>query len=175
MAAAARTALVPERASWFAVHTRSRHEKTVARLLQEKRLETFLPLSEEMHRWRDRWKKVELPLFSGYLFAQFCSPHERLALLRTPGVVRIVGFGCQDQPVPDEQVESLRRILQADANVHRHRLLKAGQRVRIISGALAGVEGILARVRSAERLVINIPSVRQAVGVEISGYDVLPL
>ena len=173
MAAAALQPL--PRASWFAVHTRSRHEKIVARQFEEKRIEAYLPLREEMRRWQDRWKKVELPLFSGYVFAQYFTPYERISILRTPGVVRIVGFGHQDEPVPVEEIESLLRVLEVDANVHRHCYLRVGQRVRVISGAMAGVEGILARVKKSDRLVININAIQQAVAVEISGYDVLPL
>lgn len=160
---------------WYAIHTRSRHEKQVTRYLSDKQIEVFLPLRQEMHRWRDRWKKVELPLFSGYVFAQYDTEQRRLAVLRTPGVVRVVGFGQKDAAVPDEQIEALKKILATDQPLERHRYLRAGQRVRIISGALAGVEGILARVKQGNRLVINIAPIRQAVAVEISGYDVIPL
>jgi transcription antitermination factor NusG len=161
---------------WFAIHTRSRHEKLVARQLGEKDFETFLPLRLEVHRWRDRWQKVEVPLFGGYLFAHYDgAPPRRFAILRTPGVVRIVGFGGREEPVPDEQMQALRRMVAHDGVIERHRFLRAGQRVRIINGSLAGVEGILARVKGRDRLVLNIAPLRQAVSIELSGYEVVPI
>lgn len=167
---------LPRVAQWFAVHTRSRHEKQVARLLSEKRLESFLPLRREVHRWRDRYKPVELPLFGGYVFVQLAqSDEDRLQVLKTFGVVRIVGFGRRDTPVPGEQIEMLRRLTASDATLHRHRYLRVGQRVRVISGTLAGMEGILLRMKKADQLVVSIPAIRQAVAVELSGYEVLPV
>jgi transcription antitermination factor NusG len=163
-------------APWFAIHTRSRHEKQVAQHLLERQFTAFLPLRLEVHRWKDRMKKVEVPLFSGYLFVRYAGePQLRLSILRTPGVVRIVGFGGKDEPVPAQQMESLRRVLDHDGLLHRHRFLRAGQCVRILSGAFAGVTGILKRVKSGHRLVINIEPLRQAVALEISGDEVAPL
>ncbi len=167
---------LPQIPQWFAVHTRSRHEKQVAHLLAEKRLESFLPLRREVHRWKDRYKPVELPLFAGYVFVQLTqSDEDRLQVLKTFGVVRIVGFGRRDTPVPDEQIEMLRRLTASDATLHRHRYLRVGQRVRVISGTLAGMEGVLVRVKKADRLVVSIPAIRQAIAVELSGYEVLPI
>lgn len=168
------TQLAP--ANWFAIHTRSRFEKQVASQLCSKQIETFLPLRKEVHRWKDRYKPVELPLFSGYVFVQLPgNPDDRARVLRTPGVVRIVGFGPQDAVVPAEQIEALRRVLGTDSLVTRHRYLRVGQRVRIISGALAGVTGILARIKNTDRLVVAVEPIRQAVSIELSGYEVLPL
>lgn len=161
---------------WYAIHTRARHEKVVARQLAEKELEAFLPLRLEVHRWKDRYKKVEVPLFNGYVFVQFpWQPSLRLAVLTTPGVLRIVGFGQRDTPVPDEQIEALRRVLHSQALLHPHRYLRVGQRVKVINGALAGVEGILVRVKTSERLVIAVGAIRQAVALELSGYEVVPI
>jgi transcription antitermination factor NusG len=169
-------ASLPALPQWFAVHTRSRHEKQVARLLAEKRLESFLPLHREVHRWKDRYKPVELPLFNGYVFVQLAADTEqRLHVLKTFGVVRIVGFGRSDTPVPEKQIEMLRRLTASDATLHRHRYLRVGQRVRVISGTLAGMEGILMRMKKSDRLVVSIPAIRQAVAVELSGYEVLPV
>jgi transcription antitermination factor NusG len=159
---------------WYAVHTRSRHEKLVARQFQEKQIEAFLPLCTEVHRWKDRYKKVEVPLFSGYVFAQFASGTlRRQAVLKTTGVIRIVGFGQRDEPVPDEQIDALRRVLESDALLQKHRYLRVGQRVKVISGALAGVEGILKRIKGNARLVIAVEPIKQAIAVELTGYEVV--
>ncbi len=161
---------------WYAIHTRSRHEKLVARQFLEKQIEAFLPLCTEVHRWKDRYKKVEVPLFSGYVFAQFASGSlRRQAVLKTTGVIRIVGFGQRDEPVPDEQIDALRRVLESDALLQKHRYLRVGQRVKVISGALAGVEGILKRIKGNARLVIAVEPIRQAVAVELSGYEVVAI
>jgi transcription antitermination factor NusG len=161
---------------WFALYTRSRFEKQVAEQLERKRLPVFLPLRMEMHRWQDRYQKVEVPMFRGYLFAQFApSSPERTAVLRTPGVVRIVGFGQKDAEVPAEQIELLRRVAEEGSRLHSHRYLRIGQRVKIASGALAGVEGILVRIRKQDRLVIAVDAIRQAVALELAGYEVIPV
>jgi len=164
------------RPQWYAVHTRSRHEKQVARLLEEKQLDAFLPLRKEVHRWKDRCKPVELPLFTGYVFVRLpLDVEQRLRVLRTFGVVRIVGFAQQDVSVPEAQIEMLRRLTASDAPLHRHRYLRAGQRVKVISGSLAGVDGILVRVTKTDRLVVSVPAIHRSVAVEISGYDVVPV
>ena len=163
-------------APWFALYTRSRFEKQVAEQLERKRLPVFLPLRMEVHRWQDRYQKVEVPMFRGYLFAQFePNSSERTAILRTTGVVRIVGFGQQDAEVPGEQIAALRRLAGEGALLHPHRYLRIGQRVMVATGALAGMEGILVRVKRQERLVIAVEAIRQAVAVELAGYEVIPL
>ena len=163
-------------ANWYALHTRSRFEKKVAEQLCEKQVPTFLPLRKEVHRWKDRYKPVELPLFGGYVFVKLSGqPDLRVRVLRTPGVVRIVGFGQQDAPIPTDQIERLQRILESSSVVHRHSYLRVGQRVKIISGTLSGVEGILVRIKNADRLVVSVEPIRRAISIELSGYEVLPL
>ena len=163
-------------APWFALYTRSRFEKQVAEQLDRKRIPVFLPLRQEVHRWQDRYQKVEVPLFRGYLFAQF-EPNSftRVSVLRTTGVVRIVGFGAEYSVVPAEQIDTLRRLAEERAALHPHRYLRVGQRVKVATGALAGVEGILVRIRKQDRLVIAVDAIRQAVAVELAGYEVIPL
>lgn len=161
---------------WYAIYTRSRHEKLVAQQLERKQIETFLPLCSEVHRWQDRYQKVEVPLFRGYVFAQFDRDSSaRLSVLRSTGVVRIVGFGQEDAVIPGEQIVSLQRLMDVRSHIHRHRYLQVGQRVTVISGALAGLEGILVKVKKQDRLVIAVQPIRQAIAVEISGYQVVPV
>jgi len=163
-------------APWFALYTRSRFEKYVAEQLERKRVPVFLPLRQEVHRWQDRYQKVEVPLFRGYLFAQFHpDSFERISVLRTSGVVRIVGFGMEYSEVPAAQIETLRRLAEERSAFHPHRFLRVGQRVKVATGALAGVEGILVRIRKQDRLVVAVDAIRQAVAVELAGYEVIPL
>jgi len=161
---------------WFAIYTRSRFEKQVAEQLERKRLPVFLPLRLEVHRWQDRYQKVEVPMFRGYLFVQFPRDSvQRMTVLRTTGVVRIVGFGQNDTEVPAEQIASLRRLTEQGVMLHPHRFLRVGQRVKIANGVLAGMEGILVRIKKQDRLVVSVDAIRQAVAVELAGYEVIPL
>lgn len=163
-------------APWFALYTRSRFEKHVADQLERKRVPVFLPLREEVHRWQDRYQRVEVPMFRGYLFAQFAPDSlERVSVLRTTGVVRIVGFGSEYSVVPSEQIEMLRRLAAERTALQPHRYLRVGQRVKVATGSLAGMEGILVRIRKQDRLVIAVDAIRQAVAVELAGYEVIPL
>jgi transcriptional antiterminator NusG len=158
---------------WFAVQTRARHEKVVAQRLREVGVMTFLPLVKAVHRWSDRRKTVELPLFSCYVFVRLAPKNEsRLRVLLIEGVLNFVGPRGQGVAIPDEQIDSLRRLLQEQLPYCSHPFLKIGQRVRIRSGALDGVEGILVS-RSGERtLVVSVDAIDRSLAVRIEGYDV---
>ena len=148
----------------------------MAEQLERKRLPVFLPLRMEVHRWQDRYQKVEVPMFRGYVFTQFAiDSTERAEILRTVGVVRIVGFAQKYSEVPAEQIASLRRLADEGALLHAHRYLRIGQRVKVATGALAGVEGILVRIKKQQRLVVAVDAIRQAVAIELAGYEVIPL
>jgi len=161
---------------WFAVQTRARHEKVVVQRLRETGVVTFLPLVKGVHRWSDRRKTVELPLFSCYVFVRLAakSKKHRLVLL-VDGVLNFVGPRGQGLAIPDEQIDALRKLLQEQLPYSSHPFLKIGQRVRIRSGALDGVEGILVS-RSGERtLVVSIGAIDRSLAVRIEGYDVEPI
>jgi len=101
-----------EESNWYAVHTMARHEKRVASQFEEKRVCTFLPLLHQVHRWSDRRSVVETPMFSCYAFVRMVQTvAERLKVLRTPGVLGFVGSERQGTPIPDEQIESLRKAI----------------------------------------------------------------
>jgi transcription antitermination factor NusG len=96
---------------WYAVTTRSRHEKVVAEQLWQKDIECFLPLREVLSRWKDRQKKVQFPLFPGYLFVRVPIQERRLDVVKVPSVVRIIGFNGQAVPIPDEQIQSVQKLV----------------------------------------------------------------
>src|ERR1039458_5960145 len=130
--------------SWYAVQTRARHERVVVQRFRDKGLTTFLPLVTEVRRWSDRQKVLELPLFSCYVFVKIMNTNEdRLRVLSTDSVFDFVGVRRQGTPIPDEQIEAVRTIVEERVSWQSHPFLKIGQRVRIRSGALDGVEGIL--------------------------------
>ncbi len=117
---------------WFAITTRSRHEKMVVEQLDRQRIESFLPLVKQIHKWSDRQKEVELPLFSGYTFVRliFGSP-DRLRVLKTYGVAGFVGMGGMATAVPEAQIENVKTLLANQIPMRDHPFLQIGQRVRI--------------------------------------------
>jgi len=172
------TAIVspPEEAQdWYALLTRARHEKAVVHRLCDAGVTTFLPLVTEVRQWSDRRKCVEFPLFSCYVFAKLTpTNHAKLQALRTDGVLNIVGAPGGGTPIPEEQIDAVRRVLHERLPWHSHPFLKIGQRVRIRSGALEGVEGILVGRSGESSIVVSIDAIQRSLAVRIEGYEVEP-
>ena len=160
---------------WYAVQTRSRFEKVVRAELRISGIEHYLPTFEDLHQWKDRKKVVELPLFSGYIFARFeGSEKYRIQVLRTNGVVRILGAGTAIEPVGVWEIDSIRRLLQSGSRCFPHPFIREGAWVRVRRGALAGVEGRLVRVKNQTRLVLSVDLLSQSVATEVDARDVEP-
>ena len=158
---------------WFAVWTRSRQEKVVAATLSKLGVHHYLPLKSELRKWSDRKQMVETPLFSGYLFVNInLSTNSRLQVLKAPGVGSLVGNQMGPMPIPDRQIEDIRRLITVGAECSVQPVLKEGDRVRVVQGALAGVEGTLIRSGSASRLLVSIEMIRQSLSVSILRSDV---
>ena len=161
---------------WFAVLTRARHEKVVAQRLRDAGVATFLPLVKGIHRWSDRQKTVELPLFSGYVFVGLVPSNDaRRRVLLIDGVLNFVGPRGQAVDIPYNQIDSLRRLLEEQLPYLCHPFLKIGQHVRIRSGALDGVEGILVSRCGERTLVVSVDAIDRSLAVRIEGYDVEPI
>lgn len=162
--------------NWYAVQTRSRHEKMVARQLEGQGFATFLPLTSQLRQWSDRRKLVELPLFPGYTFLRMIyQPEQRLRVLSTEGIVGFVGVHGQGRPIPDRQIEHIQNLLSAKVQLESHPFLKVGQRVRIRSGSLNGTEGILVGQESDRMLVISVELIQRSVSIRLQGYEVEPI
>ena len=157
--------------AWYAVKTRSRHEKVVRDALVERGIECFLPLSREKHRWSDRVQIVEVPLFSTYLFVRLPAARPRPSV-NAKGVVSLVSLGGEPAPVPASDVEALQRLAAGGVALERHVFLRSGQRVRIRSGPFRGIEGTLLRRKGKEKLVINVDIFAQAAALTLDGIDV---
>jgi transcription antitermination factor NusG len=160
-------------ARWYVAQTRSRHEKRVAKQLQERGIEHYLALYETVSRWKDRRVRLDLPLFPGYVFVHMAL-QERLRVLDIPSVVRLVGFGGLPVPITDYEMESLRVGLMSKRGVEPHPHLTAGRHVRIRSGPLAGLEGILIRKKGNYRLAISVKLIERSVLVEVDLCDLEP-
>ena len=162
--------------SWYAVHTRSRHEKRVVVELQQKGITTFLPLLTQMRKWSDRRMKVDVPLFSCYVFVNIpTSAETRVAVLRTSGVLTFVGGNHLGSPIPTKEIEQIQTILEKKVPFAAHPFLEIGQRVRIRGGALDGIEGVLTRFGGSDRLVISVQTIQRSLCVTVEGYDVEPI
>jgi transcription antitermination factor NusG len=160
-------------AYWYAVYTRPRHEKCVAQQVESRQMQSFLPLYRAVHRWKDRTKEVDLALFPGYVFVHL-PLRDRLRVLEIPGVVRFVSFQSKPAALPEIELESLRRGLAGRIPMTPHPYLQVGRRVRLRSGPMAGLEGILRRRKERLRLVVSIEMLMRAVAVEVDEADVVP-
>lgn len=162
--------------SWFAVRTRSNHERAACDRLVVKGVEAYLPTLLVRSRRRDRRSVVTRPLFPGYFFARLRLEHtHRVEVLKAPGVMHLVGFGGGPVVVPDAQVESIRITLEAKNHAELLWRVVRGQKVRIVSGALAGAEGVVVNDASgSHRLVISLDLLGRSLSVEVSPEDLMP-
>jgi transcription antitermination factor NusG len=158
---------------WFAIWTRSRHEQVVREQIERKHFDAFLPTITKWSRWKDRKKKVDWPLFPGYCFARF-RPEESLAVLKCTGVVNVVSFEGKPAPIPEHEIDSIRRLVQSDLQYDPCPLIHEGMMVEVTHGPLKGVVGRLLRKGTHARLVLSVELIGQAVSVEVDAADVTP-
>jgi transcription antitermination factor NusG len=159
---------------WFALHVNVRRERVTADALHSRGFENFLPLGRTRHRWSDRIKEVEVPLFPRYLFCRF-NVQDRHRVLTTPGVEYIVGIGKIPVIIPPEEIAALDTVMKSAAIAQLSPFLQTGQWVRIEEGALSGLEGILLDFRGSCRLVVSVTLLQRSVAVEIDRLDVTPI
>ena len=151
---------------WFALQVRAKHELTVANLLRGKGYAPFAPLYQRRRQWSDRTKVVETPLFPGYLFCRL-NLQDRLPVLKTPGVTRIVGYGRVPEELEETEINALQAMVASGRPSQPWPYLQAGDRVQIESGALRGLQGILLEVRGMHRLVLSVTLLQRSVAVQI--------
>lgn len=159
---------------WYALRTRSRHEKLVRDRLHKQGVEQLLPTLKRLSQWKDRKKAIEVPLFAGYCFARF-PWRDRLPVLTVPGVVSIVGGGMAPQPIPEEEINALKSLMDSELPYDAHPYLREGMAVEVTRGPLEGIRGILLRKEKHYRLVISVHLIKQAAAVEIDAVDVVPI
>jgi transcription antitermination factor NusG len=159
---------------WYAAHTRANHEKRVAEQLGRRAVEHFLPVYQTVRKWADRRKRLEIPLFPGYIFVRL-PLQERLRVLEIPSVARLVGFDNIPISLPDHEMEVIRNGLTGQLRALPHHYLKAGRRARIIRGPLEGCEGILLRNKGDLRVVLSVDLIMRSVAVEVGAEDIVLL
>ena len=162
---------VEQSSEWHALYTRHQHEKVVAEFLSGFGFETFLPLYETVHQWKDRKKHLSLALFPCYVFLRG-GLDRRVRILSTPGVHSIVGVAGQPATIPAAEIEAIRKATNSKLRVEPHPFLQCGDRVRVRMGPLAGVEGILLRKKNICRLVLSATLLEKSVAVEVDAHSV---
>lgn len=158
-------------AVWYAVHTRHQHEKLVAQRLLNKGFEVFLPLYTEVRQWRDRTKRLELPLFSCYVFLRG-DMERQLPIVTTPGVHGMLATGGKLSGIPEEEIQAVRSVVESRVNVEPYPFLNCGDLVRVKTGALKGLEGFLVRKKGQTRLVVSVSLVERSVSAEVDANAV---
>lgn len=159
---------------WYALYTAPRHEKSLVRDIERRGISCFVPLYRSVRRWKDRRRELDLVLFPGYVFVQI-EPQNRLRILQIPGAVRLVSFNGQPTALPEEEIERLRNRLSGCHGVEPHPYLRVGRRVRVRSGPLQGLEGIIRRKKDRCRIIFSIDLIMRSVAVEVDEADVEPL
>jgi transcription elongation factor/antiterminator RfaH len=159
---------------WYGIRTKSNREKTIAAILTAKGYEQYLPTYQVRHRWTDRTMTISLPLFPGYVFCRF-DARRKLPIVSTPGVVSVVGFGAEPAPIPDAEIEAIQNVLASGLAPEPCPYLHEGQRIRVHSGALEGLEGVLLKDKSEYRLVISVNMLQRSISVGIDRCSIAAL
>jgi len=162
------------RTLWYAAYTASRHEKRVSEQLHDRGVENFLPTYDTVHRWKNGRRRVQLPLFPGYVFVRIAL-HDRLRVLQVPGLAHLVAFNGVPFPVPESDIYAIRSALTAGVAAEPYPYLTAGSRVEICRGPLQGARGILLRRRSGFRVVLSLDLIMRSIVVEVDAADVTPI
>jgi transcriptional antiterminator NusG len=161
------------RLHWYALRTKSRHEKFVRDQLNKQGIEPLLPTVKRLSQWKDRKKEIEVPLFSGYCFVRF-GKEGKLPVQKVVGVLEVVG-NKRPEPIPEEEIESLKTLMTSVLPYDPHPYLHEGMKVEVVRGPLQGAHGILLRKEKRHRLVIGVRLIQQAAAVEIDVNDVVPV
>lgn len=156
---------------WYAVHTRYQHEQHVNQQLESKGFPTFYPTCTKLQSWSDRNKKISQPLFPGYLFITEIE-NRHLHVVATPGVCGIVSIAGVPAPIPQTEIEAIRRALCNSHMVEAHPYLNTGDKVLVTEGPLSGVTGILVRNDKAAKLVLSVELLGRSVAVAMDTESV---
>jgi transcription antitermination factor NusG len=166
--------LEAESQRWFALQVRTRWERSTAVLLSGKGYQTLLPTYRTRRRWSGRLKEVDAPLFPGYVFCQF-DVQKRLPILVTPGIIAIVGPGRVPVPVDHSEIAAIQAVISSGLPVEPWPYLELGQKIRIETDALEGLEGILINFKGNQRIVVSVSLLRRSVALEIDRCCVRPI
>jgi transcription antitermination factor NusG len=162
---------------WYVIHTKSRHEYKVNTRLIQKNIKTFLPEIESWSKQKDRKKKILLPLFPGYVFAEtdVLDNETKLTILKTAGVARILGKkeNSEPVPVPDDKIDAIRKFVNSKTALFTLQFPKESEPARIIDGPFAGIEGVVVRSNIEKELfVVSIEILKRSVAIKLKGFQI---
>jgi len=166
--------IMQQTSNWYALSVKNQHERVLERVLAQKGFESFAPVATMRRNWSDRVVEASRAVFPGYVFCRFALP-DRIAILNTPGVSRIVSFGGQPAPIPESELEAIRTAAASKLAFRPWPKLKVGDPVRIERGPLRGMEGTLIRERDTFQFVIGVTLLQRFIAVEIDADAVLPI
>jgi transcription antitermination factor NusG len=153
--------------NWIAVYTKSRHEQIVINELNKKNIESYCPMLKERRQWSDRKKWVHFPLFRSYVFANI-EIKENIYVLQTIGVNKIVQFQKKISIIPNQVIDNIKNIIKGGYKVEQADYFIKGDEVCVVSGPLKGLDGVVLDLRGANKIIIKIEAIQQALSVEIS-------
>jgi transcription antitermination factor NusG len=162
-----------EQEPWYAIRTKSRHEKIVCNQIEADGFEAYLPTVQQFRQWSDRRKLIDFPLFPGYVFLRipdFAS--QKTQILRKVGVLGFVGNGRGATLIPDSELNGVRHVLRNRIPHASHPYLEVGQRIRVTDGVLRGIEGILVGLGNKNGLVVSIDAIQKSLIIQLQGYGV---
>ena len=161
--------------SWYALYVKSRHEKSIHSELQQKGIESSLPLTIVTRQWSDRRKKVEVPLFRGYVFVKIDIKNEKLPVLTTSGVVKFVTFNNVTVPIPEDQMYWLQQMIASDLLLSQEQDFPVGTEIDVMFGPLKGLRGRVKQKNSKTKLIVWFDAIMQGVSVEIDPTWLTPV
>jgi transcription antitermination factor NusG len=164
----------PDLPRWYAAYTYPRHERVIAEQLESKGVESFLPTSTTASRWKDRTVRIHLPLFPSYVFARI-ELARRVAVLTVPGVIRILSANGVPIPIPDSEIDAVRRCINEGAKLEAHTFVTSGMRVRVRSGPFAGLEGIVTQGDGKYKVLVSITAIHQSIALELDRECLEPI
>jgi transcription antitermination factor NusG len=159
---------------WYAVYTYPRHEKAVAKHLEDAWVEAFLPIFKSRSRWKDRSVEISRPLFPGYVFTRI-TMGDRSKVMSIPSVVRILSFNGRPAEIPSQEIESVRLCVEYGATLEAHPIPEVGERARVCAGVFEGVEGIVLNRKNKCKVIISLSLIHQAVALEIDSKYLEPV
>jgi transcription termination/antitermination protein NusG len=162
---------------WYACSTRARHEKRVSEQLSRRGVETYLPVVLRERQWSDRRKLVEFPMFPGYVFGRF-TLEEIQRVVTVPGVATVVRHNGVPSPIPEGELENVRRFVAALAEtgeIPEPRPLEPGEAVRVMHGPFEGVEGVVVERRGRRRVLVGLKTIGQGMEIDIDGRNLHPI
>lgn len=159
--------------NWYALHTKSRFENKVDTLLKKKSIEVFLPIVRIKSKRRDRNVMINKPLFPGYLFVKTdLKPDNHLNIVKTHGVVELVGNNDGPVEISANDIESLKIMIKGKDEITTGTNLKKGDKVIVVNGPFTGVSGIFERYKGKERVIVNFDVLGQFAAINVNKKDI---